>query len=52
MVTIRLPPDFKEFLLLLNAHDVKYLLIGLADLKRNKLSSGRHKDLNDLENLP
>lgn len=28
MVTIQLPPDFKEFLQLLNAHDVKYLLIG------------------------
>mgnify|MGYP001120452983 CR=1 FL=1 len=149
MATIQLPPDFKEFLQLLNAHDVKYLLIGgyavgyhgypratvdmdvwvaihpqnaqkivavltefgfnlpelttdlflekdkiirmgippvrleiltsisgvefetcyqnrvedeldgvqislisLNDLKRNKLSSGRHKDLNDLENLP
>jgi len=149
MATIQLPPDFKEFLQLLNAHDVEYLLIGgyavgyhgypratvdmdvwvaihppnaqkivalltefgfnlpeltidlflekdkiirmgvppvrleiltsisgvefetcyqnrvedeldgvqislisLNDLKRNKLSSGRHKDLNDLENLP
>ncbi len=31
---------------------VKINLIGLDDLKRNKLSSGRHKDLNDLENLP
>ena len=31
---------------------VKIILIGLDDLKRNKLSSGRHKDLNDLENLP
>jgi hypothetical protein len=28
MATIRLPPDFKEFLKLLNAHDVEYLLIG------------------------
>lgn len=25
---IQLPPDFKEFLKLLNSHDVKYLLIG------------------------
>lgn len=25
---IRLPPDFKEFLQLLNAHQIKYLLIG------------------------
>ncbi len=28
MATIRLPPDFKEFLRLLNAHRVEYLLIG------------------------
>jgi len=28
MATIRLPPDFKEFLRLLNAHNVEYLLIG------------------------
>ncbi len=28
MATIRLPSDFKEFLKLLNAHKVKYLVIG------------------------
>ena len=28
MATIRLPPDFKEFLKLLNARQVEYLLIG------------------------
>jgi len=28
MATIHLPPDFKEFLRLLNAHKVEYLLIG------------------------
>ena len=28
MVTINLPQDFKEFLQLLNEHDVKYLLVG------------------------
>ena len=28
MATILLPPDFKEFLRLLNSHDVEYLLIG------------------------
>jgi len=27
-------------------------LISLHDLKRNKRASGRHKDLDDLENLP
>ena len=28
MATIQLPPDFKEFLKLLNSHEVDYLLIG------------------------
>lgn len=28
MATIQLPPDFKEFLQLLNSHGVEYLLIG------------------------
>lgn len=28
MATIRLPPDFREFLLLLNSKNVEYLLIG------------------------
>ncbi len=28
MATIHLPPDFREFLKLLNAHQVEYLLIG------------------------
>jgi predicted nucleotidyltransferase len=28
MATIHLPPDFKEFLKLLSAHQIKYLLIG------------------------
>ncbi len=28
MATVHLPPDFKEFLRLLNAHQVEYLLIG------------------------
>ncbi len=28
MATIQLPPDFKEFLKLLNSHQIKYLLIG------------------------
>jgi len=28
MATIRLPPDFKEFLKLLNSNKVEYLLIG------------------------
>jgi hypothetical protein len=28
MDTIRLPPDFREFLQLLNAHQVEYLLVG------------------------
>ncbi|MBI2901978.1 MAG: hypothetical protein HYY12_00125 [Candidatus Methylomirabilis oxyfera] len=28
MATVNLPPDFREFLKLLNAHQVEYLLIG------------------------
>ena len=32
--------------------DLEISIISLADLKQNKKSSGRHKDLNDLENLP
>jgi len=28
MATTRLPPDFKEFLKLLKAHDVRFLLVG------------------------
>ena len=28
MATIRLPPDFKEFLQLLNENQVEYLLVG------------------------
>jgi len=40
MVTILLPRDFKEFLQLLNEHQV------------NKSASGRTKDLNDLKHLP
>jgi hypothetical protein len=32
--------------------DVTIGFISLDDLKKNKKESGRHKDLNDLENLP
>jgi len=32
--------------------DVEVNVISLDDLKRNKKSAGRHKDLDDLENLP
>lgn len=35
-----------------NADGVDLSIISLADLRRNKLASGRHKDLADLENLP
>jgi len=28
MATIQLPPDFKDFLKLLNSHDVQYLIVG------------------------
>ncbi len=32
--------------------EVEVKLISLNHLKINKKASGRHKDLNDLENLP
>lgn len=32
--------------------EVKAAIIGLECLKKNKRASGRHKDLDDLENLP
>jgi hypothetical protein len=32
--------------------DIEVLVISLDDLKTNKRAAGRHKDLNDLENLP
>lgn len=32
--------------------DVETYMISLEDLKKNKKASGRHKDLDDLENLP
>ncbi|MGE3063913.1 MAG: nucleotidyltransferase [bacterium] len=32
--------------------DVEIFMISLGDLKKNKTASGRHKDLEDLENLP
>lgn len=32
--------------------DIPVCLISLDDLKKNKRASGRHKDLNDLDNLP
>lgn len=31
---------------------IQVSLIGLDDLKKNKRASGRHKDLDDLDNLP
>lgn len=56
MATIRLPPDFKEFLQLSRVQTeidgVPVQVISLAHLKANKKASGRSKDLADLENLP
>ena len=53
---IELPQDFKEFLRLLDAGHVEYLLIdgvmvniiNLNHLKDNKKASGRHRDLEHL----
>ena len=33
-------------------HGIEVKLISLKHLKINKKASGKHKDLNDLENLP
>lgn len=60
MASIAVPKDFKEFLRLCNSHGVEYLVVGgvlvhiidLPHLKANKRAAGRHKDLDDLENLP
>lgn len=38
--------------IILDVDDIQISLIALNDLRKNKLASGRHKDLNDLENLP
>lgn len=78
---LQLPDDFREFLSILNAESVEYLVVGgwalgvhgyvratgdmdmiktdgvdlpflgYADLVRNKRSSGRIRDLADLEGL-
>jgi len=37
--------------IILDFEDIQINLIALNDLRKNKLASGRHKDLNDLENL-
>jgi len=67
MEPIEFPDDFIEFLRLLNANEVEYLLvgavghvvdgsavavIGLEELKVNKRASGRSKELAELDNLP
>jgi hypothetical protein len=62
---LELPKDFREFLKSLNANGVKYLLIGGYAVvshglpaisphhsKINRKANDRHKNLNDLENLP
>jgi hypothetical protein len=50
--------DFREFLALLNAHDVKFVIVGGyalayhgAPLKADKRANGRTKDLSDIEAL-
>lgn len=53
MTTIPLPPDFKEFLKLLNEHKVEYLLIGgYAIAYRGYPWAIANKDLHELDNLP
>ena len=38
--------------MVLDVDGVSLKVIALEDLKANKRAAGRHKDLNDLENLP
>jgi len=52
MAPANLPRDFKEFLRLPGAHSVEVNLIDLEHLKLNKRAAGRHRDPDDLENLP
>lgn len=47
-MNLTLPLDFKEFLKLLNEHQVEYLLIGGYAVGYH----GYPRALNDLENLP
>lgn len=47
--------DFRECYLrreVIDASGIPVNMISLEDLKANKKASGRHKDLEDLENLP
>lgn len=43
-----LPKDFKEFVALLNAHAVEYLIVGGYAMALH----GRPRNTDDLENLP
>lgn len=43
-----LSKDFKEFVALLNAHEVEYLLVGGYAMALH----GRPRDIDDLEQLP
>ena len=46
---IHLPPDFREFVQLLNEHNAEY--IGYQELLKNKRAAGREKDLADVAEL-
>lgn len=61
---MKLDPDWREFIELLNANNVQYLVVGgyavafhghpryTKDLDiKNKLASGRAQDIADVENL-
>lgn len=51
MAIIDLPTDFKEFLRSFKSQsDIRNS--NLTYMKVNKKAAGRHKDLDDLENLP
>jgi hypothetical protein len=46
------PFDMSAILRALDQGGVRYLVVGIGDLRRLKLRAGRPKDLEDLEHLP
>ena len=49
MMVIELPPDFKEFLKLLNSHQIDYLLIGGIEPVQNHLFDPESQQVHGVE---
>ncbi len=49
MMVIELPPDFKEFLKLLNSHQIDYLLIGGIEPVQNHLFDPESQQVHGIE---